>query len=525
MSIPDEYLGEPGYPAPWTTTTPREGLRDTDQARIISLAPDVCRSPSVPVPYPVVDFCGHDESYTSTVRFTGQKAMVMRSRTSHVHGDEAGTGKGVVSGTVGGISEPIGHAAQVRAEGSPVIRHLDRFHMNNRNTVGEAVFVRDTRSYPAPEDDDPLPGSIRLADASGSWTQYAQGAAGGAAARLPQTAAPGSAPQGRAAPRPAPAPPPRPTPPAPRPPGQVIRPDIPQWRRPPPTSPTAGMSRWAKLGRVGRFGGPLSLLFLDMRSTPTIPYPGRDADPFERHLNQTARDLLDPFDAGHNDSVRDWYLRELEDYRQDRDAQRPAPMPAEEPESRSLPAPLSDNVRVDEDEDNARCKVQLICFMPVNPSVDHTEFRRQLKLQEGALNAMTPTEMLGNRGMYLADPEGMRKLSEPLQARTRAEYRESRLDEFERIHGPRAEMELDAHMRTVAALHNPDMIAGGSHISVGDPSIPLRDRIGGLNENSSMGSQWRGGRSQRLENHARQQQRNGCPSVQVVLEICIDGGR
>lgn len=108
MSIPkDGYIGEPGHPAPWTTSTPREGLRDTDEARIISLAPDVCRSPSVPVPYPVVDFCGHDENYTPSVRFTGQKAMVMRSHTSHVHGDEPGVGKGVVSGTVGGISEPI----------------------------------------------------------------------------------------------------------------------------------------------------------------------------------------------------------------------------------------------------------------------------------------------------------------------------------------------------------------------------------------------------------------------------------
>jgi hypothetical protein len=46
----DDYIGEPGYPAPWTTTLPREGLRDTDEARIVCLAPDVCKSPSVPIP-------------------------------------------------------------------------------------------------------------------------------------------------------------------------------------------------------------------------------------------------------------------------------------------------------------------------------------------------------------------------------------------------------------------------------------------------------------------------------------------
>ena len=128
MRIPeDDYIGPPGYPAPWTTATPLEGLRDTDHAVIVSLSPDVCRSPGAPVPYPVVDFCGHDEGYTQSVRFTGQKAMVMRAHASHVHGDEPGTGGGVVSGTTGGISEPIGHAARVRAEGSHGATALSAF--------------------------------------------------------------------------------------------------------------------------------------------------------------------------------------------------------------------------------------------------------------------------------------------------------------------------------------------------------------------------------------------------------------
>jgi Domain of unknown function (DUF4150) len=104
MSLPpptDNYIGEPQYPSPWTTKKPREGLRDTDAARIVSLAPDVCKSPGCPVPYPVVGFCGHDENYTPSVNFTSQKAMVMRSNTTHAHGDEPGVGKGVKSGTVG----------------------------------------------------------------------------------------------------------------------------------------------------------------------------------------------------------------------------------------------------------------------------------------------------------------------------------------------------------------------------------------------------------------------------------------
>jgi hypothetical protein len=166
MSIPrDNYTGEPDYPATWTTRIPREGLRDTDEARIVSLSPDVCLTPVgssvVPIPYPVVDFCGHDTNYTPSVRFTGKKAMVMRSCTSHVHGDAPGTRKGVKSGRVGSICEPIGHADQVRAEGSHVIRHLDAFWMNNRNTKGEAIFVRGTQTFAPPQDDDPVLGSLR----------------------------------------------------------------------------------------------------------------------------------------------------------------------------------------------------------------------------------------------------------------------------------------------------------------------------------------------------------------------------
>lgn len=166
----DDYIGEPDYPGPYATKRPLEGLRDTDEARIVCLAPDVCLkqvgSSVVPVPFQIHDLCGHDENYTPSVRFTGQKAMVMRSRTSHCHGDAEGDRLGIVSGTIEDVSEPITNAGRVRAEGSEVITHLDTFKMNNGNTVGEAQFVRGTRTYEPPEDDDPVPGSLRLAEGS-----------------------------------------------------------------------------------------------------------------------------------------------------------------------------------------------------------------------------------------------------------------------------------------------------------------------------------------------------------------------
>lgn len=334
MSIPDNYIGEPGYPAPWTTSTPLEGLRDTDEAMIISLAPDVCRSPGTPIPYPVVDFCGHDENYTTSVRYTGQRVMVLRSNTSHVHGDEPGIGKGVVSNTVGGISEPITHAAQVRAEGSPVIRHLDRFHMNNRNTVGEAIFIRDTATYPAPKDDDPLPGSIKLA-ALGS-------------AALPQVS-----------PSPAPTPSPQTTP---RPPGQVIRPDFPQWRRPPPTNPTPP-SVGTRMGRLGRFGARVggvlgALLWPSPLADGTLPYWAFDLtspDPIRRRAAEEAQRLYEGNPALRPD-LEEWFREETEHL--------PQPLPraqaSEDDDANTGQQPLPDlgpSVRVDEDKHRARCMV------------------------------------------------------------------------------------------------------------------------------------------------------------------------
>lgn len=147
----------------WTTKQPLEAVRDTNKAIIIFLAPDVCLTPVgpsvVPVPYPVVDFCGHKQNYTSTVQFTGLKVMVAKSSTAHVHGDEPGTNKGIKSGTVGGCCEPMKRAASVRAQGAYVIRNLDRFFMNDSNTVGEVLFIGDMQIIVPVLDDDPASGT------------------------------------------------------------------------------------------------------------------------------------------------------------------------------------------------------------------------------------------------------------------------------------------------------------------------------------------------------------------------------
>jgi Domain of unknown function (DUF4150) len=326
MNIPaDNYIGEPGYPSPWTTTLPREGLRDNDAARIVSLAPDVCKSPKVPVPYPVVDFCGHDANYTPSVRFTTQKAMVLRSHTTHVHGDEPGVGKGVKSGTVGGICEPIGHASQIRAEGSPVIRHLDRFYMNNRNTFGEAIFVRDMGVYPAPKLTDPVPGSLLLAGT-------------GSAAAL-------------SAPMPNPQPVPNPQP-SPRPPGQVIRPDFPQWQRKPPPAP--GIGRLGAFGRLlGRLSLPLALLWPEPLADGTLPGWNHETpqDDYEEWLKEEAERQYREAPS-ERPRIEEEYREQLKRHRAER-----APAPSEEEDPAPAPVPNTDPSRITPRNREFKCLV------------------------------------------------------------------------------------------------------------------------------------------------------------------------
>lgn len=345
MSIPADPLpgsldgvlprdaGDPEYPAPWTTRQAREGLRDNGQARIVSLAPSVNLTPSgggmVPVPYPVSDECDHRDGYASKTFYTSQRVLRYCDKTAHVHGDEAGTGGGVVSGTHGGVCEPIGHSAKVRVEGSEVVRHLDRFWMNDRNTVGEALFARDMSLAAAPNDDDPLPGSARLVRAGGG-VQLAQAQL--APQGVQSDAAPATLP--RFQPQP-----------APRPPGEVIQGP---WRAQPPPQPEPeppGLPWYVRWGRWGVLG----LFMLIPGDTPLIPPLGRDADQTERDLNDQATRLLRPMQDGYNERVRAWYFEQLRRYREDK-ARRQQPA--------APPVPQGDPARISrEEEDRDRCLV------------------------------------------------------------------------------------------------------------------------------------------------------------------------
>ena len=93
------------------------------------------------MPYPVTKDLSDALKASPNVNFGGKPAFTLGSQTPDVKGDEAGSGGGVKSGTVGGKCEPIQGSSTVQVNGQLVVRHGDRFTMNNGNTIGTLVYL------------------------------------------------------------------------------------------------------------------------------------------------------------------------------------------------------------------------------------------------------------------------------------------------------------------------------------------------------------------------------------------------
>lgn len=130
---------------------PREGSRDTSEGIIVSLTPDVCKTPVgsalVPIPYSIYAIQGEDANTAATVRYTGQRAHNMASKATRCHGDTPGSGLGIKSGTVGSVCEPKGHSGNVRVQGQWAVRHSDEWWMNSKNTVGKLTYVKSVETF------------------------------------------------------------------------------------------------------------------------------------------------------------------------------------------------------------------------------------------------------------------------------------------------------------------------------------------------------------------------------------------
>jgi len=112
---------------------------------IIANGPDVCKTPSpggpVPIPYPNISKSGDLDKGTKSVKVNDVPACLKGSNFSKSTGDEAGTaGGGVVSSKTAGIAEPINFSFDVKIEGKNVVRNMDLFLSNKKNTPPAPVM-------------------------------------------------------------------------------------------------------------------------------------------------------------------------------------------------------------------------------------------------------------------------------------------------------------------------------------------------------------------------------------------------
>ncbi len=109
--------------------------RKNGQWLVVSLAPDVCKTPmgnsTPPIPYPVIAKLGNAVQVVPNVRANGEPLVVFdQSKVPSTIGDGAGAAKGIKSGTVGANCYPKAHSSTVRTHGKPILRHDDEFWMN-----------------------------------------------------------------------------------------------------------------------------------------------------------------------------------------------------------------------------------------------------------------------------------------------------------------------------------------------------------------------------------------------------------
>ena len=118
-----------------------------------------------------------------------------------------------------------------------------------------------------------------------------------------------------------------------------------------------------------------------------------------------------------------------------------------------------------------------------NDKHESEEFARQLKDQEKGMNELTVDEYLKNRERYIE--QGRAIEGNAAQQATREKALNKKIEElFESgMSWEEAEIKANSWLKTQAALHNPDQIAGGNPLNIGG--------MGDKRINSSIGSQWR----------------------------------
>ncbi|QND51897.1 DUF4150 domain-containing protein [Phyllobacterium sp. 628] len=106
-----------------------------------STLPDVCKSPTIPVPYTNIAFARDLAKGTTTVlSHGGAMNGIKGSEFSISYGDEPGVGGGVISGVNKHRATFLSWSPNVFMEGKPVTRLTDRMLMNKGNTISAGGY-------------------------------------------------------------------------------------------------------------------------------------------------------------------------------------------------------------------------------------------------------------------------------------------------------------------------------------------------------------------------------------------------
>lgn len=142
------------------------------------------------------------------------------------------------------------------------------------------------------------------------------------------------------------------------------------------------------------------------------------------------------------------------------------------------------------DVEKNRMYPPIVIKFKIPDGMDKKEFLRQLKAQERGLNSQSLAENMDNREAFNKRKEETGngrdvEKSSRAQKETREKALQSRIEKNQSngMSYKEAKIEAESWIKTQAAIHNPDQIAGGRPDKV--------SRMGDSRVNSSLGGQWK----------------------------------
>lgn len=445
------------------------GARKKRSYSAISTAPSINKTPvgssTPPLPYPVSQDLSNSVGTAKRVRFNGDEAYILDQSTQpSCTGDAAGSAKGVKSGTVSGEVKPVEGSSTVRITGKPVIRVGDPCTLNGGNCPG--VYVDET-----------LP-SVTIVGAKPSET--------------------GNPPVSPATPA-----------------------EQSWWSKASPwlhgalgaASFVPGVSVIAGAADAGIYAAEGDMVDAGISAASMIP--GGKIVTTAGKLIKGAAGLAKEAHAAEEAGKAVKAVKEAEEAAKVRKAEEEAA----HSEVNEVGSDLSERGKDGFKVKFKKMKEHLVRCFKKNAKGDAEEYDRQLSDQEKGLNDLSVKEYLEGRARYAAIK---RKGTGQAQAQARVKYAMELRHEFESelseqgIMGAAAMQQAEAmtteRMATLAALHNPDLIAGGKDIveSIGDRGV-----------NSSIGTQWTG-RVAEMDQAAKQvpEAERGDIKMNVKLKRC-----